>query len=67
MDLATSPGRWFDLGFRAAYDLISPAVTEATASLGARIGMYGPAAYAVLDEVRKLPLKVAEIYRKLTI
>ncbi|MBK9351577.1 MAG: nitric oxide reductase activation protein [Sulfuritalea sp.] len=29
--------------------------------------MYGPAAYAVLDEVRKLPLKVAEIYRKLTI
>ncbi|MBI5900595.1 MAG: nitric oxide reductase activation protein [Rhodocyclales bacterium] len=29
--------------------------------------MYGPAAYAVLDEVRKLPLKVAEIYRRLTI
>lgn len=29
--------------------------------------MYGPAAFAVLDEVRKLPLKVAEIYRKLTI
>ncbi len=29
--------------------------------------MYGLAAYAVLDEVRKLPLKVAEIYRKLTI
>ena len=29
--------------------------------------MYGPAAYAVLDEVRKLPLKVAEIYRKLTL
>lgn len=29
--------------------------------------MYGPAAYTVLDEVRKLPLKVAEIYRKLTI
>jgi nitric oxide reductase NorD protein len=28
--------------------------------------MYGPAAYAVLDDVRKLPLKVAEIYRKLT-
>ena len=29
--------------------------------------MYGPAAFAVLDDVRKLPLKVAEIYRKLTI
>ena len=29
--------------------------------------MYGPAAYTVLDEVGKLPLKVAEIYRKLTI
>jgi hypothetical protein len=29
--------------------------------------MYGPAAYVVLDDVRKLPLKVAEIYRKLTI
>jgi nitric oxide reductase NorD protein len=29
--------------------------------------MYGPAAYSVLDDVRKLPLKVAEIYRKLTI
>ena len=29
--------------------------------------MYGPAAFAVLDEVRKLPLKVAEIYRRLTI
>jgi nitric oxide reductase NorD protein len=29
--------------------------------------MYGPAAYSVLDDVRKLPLKVAEIYRNLTI
>jgi nitric oxide reductase NorD protein len=28
--------------------------------------MYGPAAFAVLDDVRKLPLKIAEIYRKLT-
>ncbi|MBL8487851.1 MAG: hypothetical protein JNK22_12245 [Rhodocyclaceae bacterium] len=28
--------------------------------------MYGPAAYTVLDDVRKLPLKVADIYRKLT-
>ena len=45
VDLATSPGRWFDLGFRAAYDLISPAVTEATASLGARIGKLRPELY----------------------
>ena len=29
--------------------------------------MYGPAAFAVLDDVRKLPLKIADIYRKLTI
>ncbi len=28
--------------------------------------MMGPAAYTVLDDVRKLPFKVAEIYRKLT-
>jgi len=28
--------------------------------------MYGPAAYTVLDDVRKLPLKIADIYRKLT-
>lgn len=28
--------------------------------------MYGPAAYTVLDDVRKLPLKVADIYRRLT-
>jgi nitric oxide reductase NorD protein len=29
--------------------------------------MYGPASYTVLDEARKLPLKVADIYRKLTV
>jgi nitric oxide reductase NorD protein len=29
--------------------------------------MYGPAAFAMLDDVRKLPLKIADIYRKLTI
>jgi hypothetical protein len=28
--------------------------------------MYGPASFAVLDDVKKLPLKVADIYRKLT-
>lgn len=28
--------------------------------------MYGPAAYTVIDEVRKLPLKVSDIYRRLT-
>jgi nitric oxide reductase NorD protein len=28
--------------------------------------MYGPAAYTVLDEVRKLPIKLADIYRRLT-
>ncbi len=28
--------------------------------------MYGPASYVVLDDVAKLPLKVADIYRKLT-
>ena len=28
--------------------------------------MYGPAAYTVLDEVSKLPLKLADIYRRLT-
>jgi len=28
--------------------------------------LYGPASYVVVDEVRKLPLKVADIYRKLT-
>jgi nitric oxide reductase NorD protein len=28
--------------------------------------MYGPANYAVIDEVKKLPLKVADIYRRLT-
>jgi nitric oxide reductase NorD protein len=28
--------------------------------------MYGPASYTVLDEAKKLPLKVADIYRKLT-
>jgi len=28
--------------------------------------MYGPANYALIDEVPKLPLKVADIYRKLT-
>ncbi len=28
--------------------------------------MMGPASYTVLDDVRKLPLKVADIYRKLT-
>ncbi len=28
--------------------------------------MYGAANYALIDEVRKLPLKVADIYRKLT-
>jgi nitric oxide reductase NorD protein len=27
--------------------------------------MYGPAGYTVLDDVKKLPLKVAEIYRRL--
>jgi nitric oxide reductase NorD protein len=29
--------------------------------------MYGPAAYTVLDEVHKLPLKLADIYRRLTV
>ena len=28
--------------------------------------LYGPAGYTVLDDVKKLPLKVAEIYRRLT-
>ncbi|MDO8932524.1 MAG: VWA domain-containing protein, partial [Rhodocyclaceae bacterium] len=28
--------------------------------------MYGPASYTVLDDVRKLPLKIADIYRRLT-
>lgn len=28
--------------------------------------MYGPAAYTVIDEVRQLPLKVSDIYRRLT-
>jgi len=28
--------------------------------------MYGPVNYAVIDEVRKLPLKVSDIYRRLT-
>lgn len=28
--------------------------------------MYGPAAYTLIDEVRKLPLKVSDIYRRLT-
>ncbi len=28
--------------------------------------MYGHASYVVVDEVKKLPLKVADIYRKLT-
>jgi len=28
--------------------------------------MYGPAAYTVIDEVKKLPLKVSDIYRRLT-
>lgn len=28
--------------------------------------MYGPAAYTVLDDVAKLPLKIADIYRRLT-
>jgi nitric oxide reductase NorD protein len=28
--------------------------------------MYGNANYAVIDEVEKLPLKVADIYRRLT-
>lgn len=28
--------------------------------------LYGPARYTVLDDARKLPLKVAEIYRRLT-
>jgi nitric oxide reductase NorD protein len=28
--------------------------------------MYGVANYAVIDEVKKLPLKVADIYRRLT-
>ena len=28
--------------------------------------MYGPASYVLVDEVRKLPLKVADIYRRLT-
>jgi nitric oxide reductase NorD protein len=29
--------------------------------------MYGPASFTVLDDVKKLPLKVADIYRKLTV
>lgn len=28
--------------------------------------MYGPANYVVLDDVAKLPLKVSDIYRKIT-
>jgi nitric oxide reductase NorD protein len=28
--------------------------------------LYGPARYTVLDDVKKLPLRIAEIYRKLT-
>ena len=28
--------------------------------------LYGPAHYAVIDDARKLPQKIAEIYRKLT-
>lgn len=28
--------------------------------------MYGAAQYVIIDEVRKLPLKVADIYRRLT-
>ncbi len=28
--------------------------------------MYGPASYTVLDDVKKLPLKLADIYRRLT-
>lgn len=27
--------------------------------------MYGPAGFSVIDEVRKLPLKVSDIYRRL--
>jgi nitric oxide reductase NorD protein len=28
--------------------------------------MYGAANYTVIDEIEKLPLKVAEIYKKIT-
>ena len=28
--------------------------------------MYGAAHYAIIDEVKRLPLKVADIYRRLT-
>ena len=28
--------------------------------------LYGPAAYTVIDEVRMLPLKISDIYRRLT-
>ena len=28
--------------------------------------LYGPAAYTVVDDVRALPLKVSDIYRRLT-
>jgi len=28
--------------------------------------LYGPAAYTLVDDVRSLPLKVSDIYRRLT-
>lgn len=37
-DLAAAPARWLDVAARAAYDLESPGISDALASIGSRLG-----------------------------
>jgi hypothetical protein len=46
-DFASSPARWFDVATRAAYDIVNPGLTEASASLAGRFGDVRPELYAM--------------------
>jgi hypothetical protein len=46
LDFASAPTRWFDLASRAAYDVISPGVAEASVSVAARTPTLRPELYA---------------------
>jgi hypothetical protein len=45
-DFASSPTQHLDLGVRGAYDLVSPGLTEAVASVGLHLGAVRPDLYA---------------------
>lgn len=46
-DFASAPARWFDVATRGAWDLVTPGLTEAGASLAGRFGKLRPELYAM--------------------